>query len=360
VKERLRDRLYFLPYTVLGKLSEIVSSYTYRFTNGYSFIPRAVIIYPTERCNLHCDMCFLNYIRKYPDELPFDIVKKIIREVKYYKPAIGLTGGEPMLYRHFKETVELVKKNNLSLSIVTNGSLLKHFAEFLIHSGIDRIKISVDGPPEVHNRLRRVKNSFQLIEEGIKEINRLKKKKGIVYPRMILYSLLSRDNDPEFIIKFAEANHFSSVVFLNILTLNVGDSLLFEKITGQKSHYWRGAEFDNRYYRVKKQDYERIKNTARSIPIYFVPKIEPGSIEKYYNKEPAYLDKFRGRCKTPFSAVTVKPDGSVEICPDYKIGSLKNKDLLKIWNSDKARQLRKFIASGNILPVCKGCCNYYY
>lgn len=90
------------------------------------------------------------------------------------------TGGEPLLSigliksisRKLKSLVES-QGASYSFTLVTNGSLFKRkVAEELVPLGLEGLKITLDGPAEIHNRYRPFKlgaGSFDAIIKNIKE-----------------------------------------------------------------------------------------------------------------------------------------------------------------------------------------------
>jgi GTP 3',8-cyclase len=59
---------------------------------------------------------------------------------------VRLTGGEPLVRRHFPRLVQMLKgiEELNELSLTTNGFLLERDAEALVEAGIDRFNVSVD------------------------------------------------------------------------------------------------------------------------------------------------------------------------------------------------------------------------
>ena len=47
-----------------------------------------------------------------------------------------------------------VKRRGLTCTVITNGGRLEALARELVELGIDSIAVSIDGPPEVHDRIR--------------------------------------------------------------------------------------------------------------------------------------------------------------------------------------------------------------
>jgi uncharacterized protein len=137
-------------------------------------------------CNLACGYCFEEGVRRkcaMPPEIANLLVAMIEREhiAKGRKVSIDFYGGEPLL------TVDLIRSISTRLrksceekglpfefSLVSNGTLLTcTLALELAALGMKAVKITLDGPREVHNQSRPFmsgKGSFDIIVNNILEI----------------------------------------------------------------------------------------------------------------------------------------------------------------------------------------------
>jgi MoaA/NifB/PqqE/SkfB family radical SAM enzyme len=121
------------------------------------------------QCNCRCVMCD---IWKRKDGREFHAAdlerhRESIRRlgVKH----VVLTGGEPLLNRELTAICEFFRDLNLHITLLTTGLLLQKRVDIVALS-FDDIIISIDGPPEVHNRIRRVPGAFQTIQRGVSSL----------------------------------------------------------------------------------------------------------------------------------------------------------------------------------------------
>ncbi|WP_291490316.1 GTP 3',8-cyclase MoaA [Desulfurella sp.] len=103
----------------------------------------------TDRCNYRCVYCM-------PLEgVPFKDMSEILtyEEIVLFAKAaydlgvrkIKLTGGEPLVRKHIYRLIKMLKDIGYSdISLTTNGSLLKHYAQLLKESGLNRVTVSLD------------------------------------------------------------------------------------------------------------------------------------------------------------------------------------------------------------------------
>jgi MoaA/NifB/PqqE/SkfB family radical SAM enzyme len=82
---------------------------------------------------------------------------------------VVLTGGEPLLNRRLDAICGFFRDLGVRVTLLTTGLLLQKKAD-IVASGFDDIIISIDGPPDVHNRIRRVSGAFQTIQKGVMEV----------------------------------------------------------------------------------------------------------------------------------------------------------------------------------------------
>jgi heme b synthase len=127
----------------------------------------------TRSCNLSCRHCRASSkLGPYTNELTTEQCFKLIDEILLFsKPIVILTGGEPLLRKDLFEIIDYGRKQGLIMVMAPNGTLLtdENIAK-IIHSGIKRISVSLDGPDSAsHDNLRQVPGAFTQACEGIKK-----------------------------------------------------------------------------------------------------------------------------------------------------------------------------------------------
>lgn len=129
-----------------------------------SFLPYHIWIEVTNACNLKCKMCgqrgmygYLNSpeLEMRRNNLPVEVWKGFIDNVKSFRPTILLRGGEPLLYPGIVELMRHISGENLFLVMDTNGTQLRKYARE-VAKYVDHINVSIDGPREVHDFVRGV------------------------------------------------------------------------------------------------------------------------------------------------------------------------------------------------------------
>lgn len=105
----------------------------------------------TDRCNLRCRHCYLG--EPAGRELPRESALRIPAELaEMHGLRLILSGGEPLLYRHFWELNERLPEYDLRAVLLTNGTAItRRTAERL---RVHEVQVSLDGLREAHEYLR--------------------------------------------------------------------------------------------------------------------------------------------------------------------------------------------------------------
>jgi GTP 3',8-cyclase len=104
----------------------------------------------TDRCNLRCTYCMPEEgirLFSHKDILTFDEIAGFTEvAVLNGVSRIRLTGGEPLVRKGIVTLVKMISaiKGIEDLSMTTNGTLLKQYAQDLHDAGLHRVNISLD------------------------------------------------------------------------------------------------------------------------------------------------------------------------------------------------------------------------
>jgi cyclic pyranopterin phosphate synthase len=132
----------------------------------------------TDKCNFRCTYCMpaegLPWLKK-SQILSYEELERISRvAVSIGIEQVRLTGGEPLVRRDVPEFVRQLRKIEglRSLSITTNGILLKQQAKALAEAGLTRINVSLDSlVREKFAKLTR-RDQFDRVLEGLEEVEK--------------------------------------------------------------------------------------------------------------------------------------------------------------------------------------------
>jgi GTP 3',8-cyclase len=131
----------------------------------------------TDRCNFRCVYCMpeegMQWLKR-ESILSFDEIERVARvAVSLGVDEIRLTGGEPTLRPDLPELVARIARLPVrSLSLTTNGFLLRSMAKPLAEAGLKRINVSLDTLQ--HDRFHQIARRHGLDEvlAGLEELER--------------------------------------------------------------------------------------------------------------------------------------------------------------------------------------------
>ncbi len=162
----------------------------------------------TQLCNLHCSYCAAGGDGTYGDPVAKISVEKTLPRFEFFfnklNPGdsfhVTFLGGEPLLYPEALRAIALQariwaqeKKIELSMSLVTNGTLLTEKVLSLLE-GLDlAVTISIDGTPEQHDRARPQKTGQGSALLAYSGLERLLNNKSL-FSGIRIHGVFSRNN----------------------------------------------------------------------------------------------------------------------------------------------------------------------
>ena len=183
-------------YVALRKKDDVAQAYYFK-SRGEALPPPVLSVSVNNNCFMRCKMCDIGasnakriadmndahmsqrYLKdKHYREFPFERFKTLVDEMAPYDTIIRTNFIEPLLYSHFKELVEYVKAKGLRFYTITNGWRLPRLAAWTVASGVDLLRVSIDGTQEVHDAIRGMKGSFSRSIEGLRILVEEKKRLG--------------------------------------------------------------------------------------------------------------------------------------------------------------------------------------
>lgn len=147
----------------------------------------------TQACNFSCPFCVDSSIINSGKSFNLETIKKTLEilHAKGLLSVILLGGGEPTLYKDFVAVVQEIKKKQLQVGIVTNGTKLDRIAEAVeLLKEKDWIRISLDAArEETFKALHRpkIKVTLKRILEQAQKIKQMNPKVSLGYSFVIIW-----------------------------------------------------------------------------------------------------------------------------------------------------------------------------
>jgi MoaA/NifB/PqqE/SkfB family radical SAM enzyme len=131
-----------------------------------------LVLQPHPRCNCRCVMCDIWKVTS-ADELSAADLQRHLADIQ----SLGVqwavfTGGEPLMHGDLFRLCRMLRDCGVRTTILSSGLLLERHAAAIVAHAADVI-VSLDGPPEIHDRIRAVPRAFELLAAGVRAIHRL-------------------------------------------------------------------------------------------------------------------------------------------------------------------------------------------
>lgn len=140
-------------------------------TSTLSSVP-VLILYPHRRCNCRCVMCDIWKDRS-EDEISVDALQRHLEDFRQLNVRwVVLSGGEPLMHSDLFRLTAMLRAAAIRVTILTTGLLLEDHARHIVDN-VDDVILSLDGPPAIHDQIRRVPGAFQRAASGIAALHRL-------------------------------------------------------------------------------------------------------------------------------------------------------------------------------------------
>lgn len=133
---------------------------------------KILVLEPHNRCNCRCVMCD---IWKRTDAREIDeheLARHLDDIVALGVQQVVFTGGEPLMHSDLFRLADPLRARGVRITLLSTGLLLARDAARIVES-MDEAIVSLDGPREVHDEIRRVPGAFDRLVEGVHAIHRL-------------------------------------------------------------------------------------------------------------------------------------------------------------------------------------------
>jgi Fe-coproporphyrin III synthase len=264
---------------------------------------------------------------------------------------IVLTGGEPLLHDNLWTLCELIEEIlGAKITLLSTGlTVEKHAASIAKH--IDELILSLDGPKERHDKIRRIPKAYERMRSGITAVKSYKDR-----VRITARSVVQKQNFRELFetIDAAKALKLDAVSFLPVdvatEAFNRGDGVTVEQISDLSLVRNEVAEFSGLVE-------DLIQNRAEEFESGFITE-SPAKMRRmvrFFQAVVGDADFPEVRCNAPWVSAVVESDGRVLPCFfQSSFGHIKEGLLDTVINSKPAVSFRKNLDVRND-SICQKC-----
>jgi len=315
-----------------------------------------VVLFPHNQCNCRCVMCDIWRIRQKRQIETADLIPHLASFRALGTRWVALSGGEALLHDDLRAFLELLRGEGMRITLLSTGLLLKEKAE-LVSELVDDVIVSLDGPRETHNAIRRVRDAYERMAEGIAALRDLR-------PEMAVSarSTVQRNNFLE-LARTVEAARELGLNSISFLAVDA-TSAAFNHEDGWK-------ERDRARVLLTADEVAELAELVEQMCEERAEEFRSGFIQESPEKMRRIVRHFRAalgqdeavapRCNAPWVSAVVESDGTVRPCFFHPaVGNIYERPLAEIVNGEAALSFRAGLDIESN-ETCRRCvCSLYY
>jgi len=164
--------MFFSKYKILSHVATLDHFYA-----GDKPAPVTVDIEPSNICNLSCRWCYpmlQGWRKKFTGRIERDILLRIPKFFSDWgsKTIVITGGGEPLLHPDISDFFQEIKRTNLKIGLITNGTLLNNKLFDPIKDQLEWIGFSIDSGNKESFRILKGKDEFNTILSNARYIRK--------------------------------------------------------------------------------------------------------------------------------------------------------------------------------------------
>ena len=333
--------------------------------------PQSISFTITNRCNLKCRMCGQwskeGYMHQGENTLKQEMTltdwKRLVDEcADHNTSSILLRGGEPFLFPEIIEFLYYIKSKGMFTSIDTNGTELSRYAEDLVRIGNVHITISVDGPGEIHDKVRGVKGCFEKIKRNIARIRDIEEKYKQVISKSICFTISRYSVKGLGVMPYVARDlGIKTITIVPYYYIPQEIGLEYEKKLKDNfncpAFSWHGFHHEESGvdFKVFLDQYNEYNTNLKEVYNFPYMSLTQDEYKLWFKDSKTPVGP--QHCTNVEKLIDIQPQGNANFCvdfPDYTIGNVKESTISKIWNSERAKVFREYRRE-KPLAVCFRC-----
>jgi Fe-coproporphyrin III synthase len=315
-----------------------------------------LVLHAHSSCNCRCVMCDIWKTKDSRSLRPSDLEPHLQSIRRLGVRWIVFSGGEPLLGLEWPQLCSMFRQHQIRLTLLTTGLLLSKYAAQVINSFDDAI-VSLDGPEEIHNAIRRVDKAFALLRSGVDAIRQHRPSFAIT-----ARTTVQKTNHSHLCETLAAAKQ------LNLS----GISFLAADLTSEAFNRPLAWSADRQHeVALSVDEIGVLEGELESLIGRHDDDIESGYIAESHRKLRRIAAHFRAHlglgltespaCNAPWNSAVIETDGTVRPCFFHRpIGNIHRATFEDVINGQDALAFRSGLDISND-PVCKRCvCSLNY
>ena len=312
-----------------------------------------LILYPHGRCNCRCLMCDI-WKDRVAGQMSASELERHLGDLESLRvQRVVFSGGEPLMHSDLFRFCALLRGRGIRTTLLSTGLLFTRHAASIVES-IDDAIVSLDGPPGIHDRIRRVRGAFEHLERGIKAVLALRPD----FP-VSARCTVQRENCGS-LRETARAARRLGLRSLSFLAADVA-SEAFNRAEPWSADRRSQIALSEAEIAILEAEIDAL--TAEWVRTGFVLESREKllRISHHFRVCLGLAEPVAPRCNAPWVSAVVEADGTVRPCFFHRpIGRLNGRGLLNVLNGPAAVAFRASL-DVNANPVCRQCvCSLYW
>jgi Fe-coproporphyrin III synthase len=315
-----------------------------------------LVVHAHSSCNCRCVMCD---IWKTPESKIFgvqDLQPQLDSIRRLGVRWIVFSGGEPLMNPELPELCAILRAERIRLTLLSTGLLLKKYAG-TVATSFDDVIVSLDGPPAIHDAIRRVEGAFELLEKGVHAVRQVRPD-----VRISARSTVQKANH-RYLLETARAAKLLELNSISFLAVDLTSSAFNRGLVWPASRQAEiGLSFD---------ELAELETCIEGLISCAEDEFGAGFIAESPEKLRRIARHFRAHvglerpqspeCNAPWVSAVIEVDGSVRPCFFHPpIGNLNASTLEDVINGAKGREFRENLHIPNN-RICRNCvCSLNY
>jgi MoaA/NifB/PqqE/SkfB family radical SAM enzyme len=260
---------------------------------------------------------------------------------------IIFSGGEPLMHSDLFRLARMLKSKNIRVTLLSTGLLLERRASEIV-GHIDDVIVSLDGPPEVHDQIRRVPGAFLRLRAGVARLHSLDEA-FVVTAR----STVQKQNHAH-ICQTAEQAYSLGLRSISFLAADL-TSEAFNRFPAWDTNRQSKISLSAVETDTLERELEELDHRWNGSGFVLESREKLNRIVRHFRAHLGLCEPEAPLCNAPWTSAVVEADGTVRPCFFHKpMGSLKTHTLLEVVNGFEAQRFRSSLDVARD-PVCRRC-----
>ncbi len=315
-----------------------------------------LVVHAHSSCNCRCVMCDIWRTRPGKAFQARDLEPHLVSIRRLGVRWLVFSGGEPLLNPELPLLCATLRKEKIRLTLLTTGLLLEKNADEVAAS-FDDLIVSLDGPPAIHDAIRRVGGAFAMVQAGVQA---LRERRGDF--RITARTVVQKANH----CHLRETMYAARRLKLNAISYLAADltSTAFNRalvwpIARQEEVGLSLAELGALESEIELLIQEKVRERECGFVVETPEKLR--RIARHFRVQLGLETGESPICNAPWVSAVIETDGAVRPCFFHRpFGNLHEDSLETIINGKAARDFRAALDIPNN-AICQRCvCSLHY